>query len=65
METAASALAVTAAMVFSLSLAVLAEELVTGTLFRFVFHRKAVPARVQASATEARRACFGPKQRLN
>jgi|GraSoiStandDraft_50_1057286.scaffolds.fasta_scaffold458035_3 hypothetical protein len=65
MDTATSALVITAAMLFSLCLAVLAEEFVTGTLFRLVFHRRPVPGRVEASVNDPGRACFGPNHRLN
>ena len=65
MDTATSALVITAAMLFSLCLAVLAEEFVTGTLFRLVFHRRPLRVRVEASVNDPGRACFGANHRLN
>ena len=61
----ASPFAMVVGTIFSLCLAVLAEEFVTGTLFRLVFHRRPVPGRVEASVNDPGRACFGPNHRLN
>jgi hypothetical protein len=65
MDTAASALVITAAMLFSLCLAVLVDEFVTGALFRFVFHRRPGAAQVEADANGGASACFGADNRFN
>jgi hypothetical protein len=63
MDNATSAVLITAAMIFSLCLAVLIEEFLLGKVFRFVFNRTLAPiAPSQPSAHDQRRACFGSRR---
>ena len=47
MQMAITLMAVVAGMVFSLAIALLAEELIFGQVFRLFFSREAVPAKTE------------------
>lgn len=47
MQMAITFMAVVAGMVFSLAIALLAEELIFGQVFRLFFSREAVPAKME------------------